>query len=806
MTVRGKLLLVTLFPAALLAILAGGLLLSLQRLQVARERVTACGTVTRYALELDLLTGDYLHGQRPRAQEQWRTHWSSLLAQTEALDVPRAEGQAVLARMRKNLQALSDLFEDLVAAPPAGAVYRRRLSNQITARSNALVSEASRLTGMSNSEADQIENRTWGFLTAVAVTALAATLGGSYAIAGRIVLRLRKLEHTAKAIGAGDLERRVGSIHNDEIGQLAREFDTMTDKLQDELTYRRQAEENLQQVNDVLRSIQQINELIVREDDRRRLVASACDILVSTRRFKSAWIAVLDGEGGLVTAAQAGVGDDFSQILEQIGSGSLPPCAAKAFEQQGVISIERHGAFCHGCPLEAGHKAFPVLATRLEHAGRIHGVLVVYGEAVTAFPAEESSLFQELADDLGLALHKFELEQERSRLEAQFLQAQKMEAVGRLAGGIAHDFRNQLTVIGGYCDLLLREVPGEGPLHEWVSEINKAARRSEKLTAQLLAFSRKQVLQPKVISLNDVVKGIAKPIASMLGEDVEFSMALAEDLGAVEADPAQLEQAVMNLAANARDAMPEGGKLHLDTVNTELAATQARGHSEITHGRYAMLAVSDTGAGMDTETLDRIFEPFFTTKERGKGTGLGLSMVYGFVKQSGGSIFVYSESGRGTTFKLYFPRSGGAAEPTTSQQATEEARPRGSETILLVEDDESVRGLARQVLLECGYSVLDAASAEQAVSVVEEHSGKIDLLLTDVVMPGASGLELAEKILDDRSEMKVLFMSGHTANVTDRRGLAMPGANLLSKPFSPNALTQAVRRTLDACAPAEGEA
>ncbi len=568
-----------------------------------------------------------------------------------------------------------------------------------------------------------------------------------------------------------------------------------------EITRRMKLQQRAQQVNDVLRTVQQVNELIVREDDRQKLIERACHILVQARGFRSAWLAVLNAEGQLLTAAQENMGDDYAQILNELHSGSLPTCVERALEERGVMKVEQYGEPCEICPLSPEGRNYPYLVTRIEHAARLHGVLVVCGEANASMPEEEFALFQELADDLGLALHKFELEQEREYFEAQFLQAQKMEAVGRLAGGIAHDFRNQLTVIGGYCDLLLRQIAPDSHLREHLSEIHKAAQRSEILTGQLLAFGRKQILQPQAININAVIKQIENPMASMLGDDAKLSMSLAEDLGTTELDRSRLEQAVMNIVANARDAMPEGGQLYVETENAELTDSYNRLHPEVKPGPYVVLTIHDTGVGMSKEVRERIFEPFFTTKERGKGTGLGLSMVYGFVKQSGGSIVIDSEPGQGTIFKSYFPGIEVEATANTSQVPLEQRHSQGKETILLVEDDDLVRGLAGKILGECGYSLLESAGGEQAISLAKEYSGKIDLLLSDVVMPGTSGPELAEKLLADRPEMKVLFISGYTADVIDRHGLARLGADLLHKPFSTTALVQATRRALDAGSP-----
>jgi signal transduction histidine kinase len=382
--------------------------------------------------------------------------------------------------------------------------------------------------------------------------------------------------------------------------------------------------------------------------------------------------------------------------------------------------------------------------------------------------------------------------------EKQLLQSQKLEAVGRLAGGISHDFNNLLTVILGYSDIMKRNLQEGHPLRRNVVEIVRASERAASLTRQLLAFSRKQVMQPKVFDLNTIVTDLEKMLRRMIGEDVELRVSLQDELDHIKADPVQLEQVIMNLVVNARDAMPRGGKLSIETSNVYLDEAYAREHVSVVPGDYVMLAISDTGCGMKEETRLHIFEPFFTTKEQGKGTGLGLSTVYGIVRQSGGNIWVYSEEGRGTTFKVYFPRVTAHAEEYKRISGGLDS-PRGSETILLVEDAELVRNLARQVLEGAGYRVLEAASAEAAIDLCGQINGdKIDLLLTDVVMPGMSGNEMSRVLLAKQPDMPVLYMSGYTDDAIVQHGVLEAGINFLQKPFTPGALALKVREVLDA--------
>jgi PAS domain S-box-containing protein len=437
----------------------------------------------------------------------------------------------------------------------------------------------------------------------------------------------------------------------------------------------------------------------------------------------------------------------------------------------------------------------PILQTCQRGEGAHGDNEILWRKDGTSFPAEYWSYpIRRGAELIGSVVTFLDIT-ERKRLEEQFRQSQKMEAIGTLAGGVAHDFNNLLTIISGYSELLFGMARADDPAREFLREIKQAGERATALTRQLLAFSRKQVLAPTVLDLNNIVGEMEKMFRRLIGEDIDLAISLEEKLGPVRADPGQMEQVLLNLVVNARDAMPAGGKLTIETRNTILDASYAQSHADIKPGRYVLLAVSDTGCGMDKATLAKIFEPFFTTKGIGKGTGLGLSTVYGIVKQSGGGIQVYSEPGQGSCFKIYLPRLKEPA-PADRGRSAPFIIPQGTETILLVEDDDRVRQLARMALEAVGYTILEAPNGGEALELSAAHRGPIHLLVTDVVMPQMNGRQLAAQLTSTRPDMKVLYLSGYTDDAIVRHGVLEKGLAFLQKPFTPAVLARKVREVL----------
>ncbi|MGE0792279.1 MAG: ATP-binding protein [Sandaracinaceae bacterium] len=518
-----------------------------------------------------------------------------------------------------------------------------------------------------------------------------------------------------------------------------------------EVTQRKRAEAALLRSMRALATRSRCNQTLVRATDEARFVGDVCRLLVEAGGYRSAWIE-------LIASTKAA-----SPVLARAGDVSA--------DADRCVTID----------VRTGDKRM--------------GALRLCASEPDTIGNDELALLEEIAQDIAYGVATLRAREAHASTEEQLIAAQRLEAVGRLAGGVAHDFNNLLTVILTYARHGMGLVAASERLHEDLEQVCQAGERAAELTRQLLAFSRKQILEPRVTNVNDVLDGIEAMLGRLIGEDVDIAMHRAADLGNVLADPGQLEQVIFNLAVNARDAMPQGGKLTIETSNVDLDEAFADEHVSMRPGPFVLTSVTDSGVGMDAETAKRAFEPFFTTKETGKGTGLGLSTVYGIVKQTGGNVWVYSEVGRGTTFKIYLPRVDAPVEPRAIPTSAPPVT-RSGETVLLVEDDDAVRRATGRILRSAGYHVLAASSGNDALREAEAHSGEIDLLLTDVVMPGMGGRELARRIAERYPSIKILFASGYTENAIAHQGVLDAGARFIGKPFSGGDLTKKIRSVL----------
>ena len=718
------------------------------------------------------------------------------------------------------------------------------------------------------------------------------------------------------------------------IVEMAKRRIAASARLIGEMVERDRAESRIQHLNRVLRAIRDVNQLITHEPDRDELLHRACDILVSMRGYRSAWVALRNADGTLQAVSESGIGEAFSVVREGMQRGDWPECCRCVSEQaDGIAVMHDTDRNCKSCMLSHIYRDTAALAGALRHGDRDYGVLVVALPAGMADDQEEQSLFRELIGDVAYALSAAEaaakrkeqqalleaiycnaplimmvvdgerriqqvngfashfanrstedmlglhggealrclhalddprgcgfgefceqcvirktvldtLENgtthrqveadyyfsppdkqastlkllvsssplmykgermalvtmlditERKALENQLRQAQKMESIGRLAGGVAHDFNNLLMGIMNYVELCRESVEDNHPIREWLDEIGVDAQRSAAIVRQLLAFSRKQTIAPEVLDLNDAVGGMLKMLRRLIGEDIDLCWQPCADVWSVKIDPGQIDQILANLCVNARDAVDGVGKVTIETENVSLDDAYCAAHAGFVPGDFAMLAVSDDGCGMDRETLDNVFDPFFTTKPAGEGTGLGLAMIYGIVKQNEGFVNVYSEPGEGTVFKIYLPRFAGEEESRKEAEKIPESVG-GTETILLVEDEKSIRFTMQLFLDKLGYNVLVAETPEAALALAAEYADTIDLLITDVVMPGMNGRDLAEKLAADHPSMKVLYMSGYTANVIAHRGILDNSIAFLSKPFTRDEVARKVREVLE---------
>jgi signal transduction histidine kinase/CheY-like chemotaxis protein/HAMP domain-containing protein len=643
---------------------------------------------------------------------------------------------------------------------------------------------------------DQILRRNLTFLGFVALLALvAAWVGGDLLLARRLNVLVR----VTKRLGTGDLSACTGTTRGrGELGQLDLAFDNMAESLEQRDSERKQAEETLKLNESRLETLLKLNQMadIPLQEIMNYTLEEATRLTESQIGYLSF---VNEDETVLTMYAWSKSAMERCRITDKPLTYPIATTGlwGEAVRQRKPIITNDYTA---PNPLKKGYPEGHVEIIRHMNVpifDRDH-IVIVAGVGNKASDYNETDVRQLtlLMTEMWRIIQRKRAEEEMATLQEQLRQSQKMEAIGRLAGGVAHDFNNSLTVIKGYSQLSLTGLKKDDPLRPDMEEIQKAAERAANLTRQLLAFSRRQILEMKVLDLNTILRDLDKMLRRIIGEDIELVTLFAEDLGTVKTDHGQMEQVIMNLAVNSRDAMPNGGKLTIETANVTLDQEYARKHIAVKPGHYIMLSVSDTGCGMTPEVRDRVFEPFFTTKEKGKGTGLGLSTVYGIVKQSGGNIWVYSEPSQGTTFKIYLPRVDEPLEQLDKATKTDEI-PQGNETILVVEDDEAVRKLAVRVLEKQGYTVLEAQQGNEALNICQQRKEPVHLILVDVIMPDLSGRQLIDNLKQVWRDFKVLYMSGYTDNAIVHHGVLEKGVNYLQKPFTFEGLARKMREVLD---------
>ena len=696
-----------------------------------------------------LLTGDDSLLDRYRsAREEVPVHIANLRKLVD-------DNPTQVARVKAIDQQVADTVQTFGATGDGVLSGGNTKMDRLRAQLEEMESDEGRLLETRTAAMHSAQRRLDDAVFAGAVLGLLGGLASAFFFTTRISRRVRRVAEDARRLARGEaIGEEAGG---DEIAQLSHTLKTTSKLLASRDAELHAAHQELESL------VRQRTEELAESNQIRQAVVGSSPLAI--------WVIDLEGKVKFWNPAAQRI---FGWTQEEVLGQPLPVIPDEEAEEfRGWLERFGRGESLSAVERKRRRKDGTILdmliwtAPLLDSAGRIHGVIAIDSDIT-----------------------------EMKLLEQQFRQSQKLEAVGRLAGGVAHDFNNLLTVIMGYVEMLIAEAGDQAELVDYAHEIQYAADRASALTAQLLAFGRRQISQPKVLDLNEVATHSMKLLRRIIGEDIQIAVHLAPELGKVRADPIHLDQVLMNLVVNARDAMPKGGQLTIETSNVMLDEHYAGRHIGVSPGAYAQLAVSDTGTGMSEETRSRLFEPFFTTKEAGKGTGLGLAIVYGIVKQAGGEIMVYSEEGRGTTFKVYLPLVEVPAEIAASEARL--VGMRGSETILLCEDEEHIRKLVETMLGRQGYRVLVADTPAGAVEFARQHQGPIDLLLTDIVMPQKSGFDLAREIREVRPGIKLLLMSGYTDNRVSSSWVLDAGTPFLQKPFSAASLTHKVREALSA--------
>ena len=565
-----------------------------------------------------------------------------------------------------------------------------------------------------------------------------------------------------------------------------------------ELEYR-QAEERIKHVNTVLRAIHSVNRLITREKDRDTLLKGVCKGLIETSCYYNAWIALLDKSGRLVATAEAGLGNDFLPMIEQLKRGELPDCCQRAMRQSDVVVTKDPLSICADRPFLDLYNDRGAITIRLEYDRKVYGLFSVSIPRDFVTDEEEQALFEEIASDVAFALHRIELDEERKqaekekkKLESQLKYTQRMKSLSTLAGGMAHNFNNLLMGIQGNASLVLFETDSAHPSYKRLKNIEKQVQTGSKLTGQLLGYAREGGYEVKSINVNQVVKETSKTFGTTI-KDIRVYQDFAKDLWGIKADQGQIEQVLLNLYVNASDAMPGGGDLFLKTMNVTDKDMKNKPY-EVEPGNYVFLSVTDTGTGMDKETMERIFEPFFTTKGMSKSTGLGLASVYGIIKAHGGYIDVYSERGHGTTFEIYLPAS--KKEETKEKEAATEVLD-GKKTILLVDDEDVIIDVCKEILKALGYKVLIASGGIKALEIYKKNKDKINIVILDMIMPGVGGGEAYDRMKEINPDIKVLLSSGYSIDGQAADILKRGCNGFIQKPFNMKQLAEKIREILD---------
>ena len=781
-------LLIGLTSVAIATVTLGGLAVNLRDRSTAAQQRLSEQTERLAAAAAPLLLDSLVVGDLARAEQTLRSLNSDLV--WSRVTLYESDGRRVILDASPVDVRPSD-------APP----WLKRLVPVTLAEHRVAIAAAPVVYGILvvTPSLQSLENELWAEVRTIIATTgvlLVTLVGLVYVILGVGLRPVQALAESATRLGRGDLTARMPETKLSEMAPTVRAFNSMAASLERALHDARVRETRLESLVEVSGELSRMQPL----DSLLALIVRSCGRLVN-----SDWVGLRLVEGDDLVMAGTLEGGDALPVRQRLKIGeSLAGEVAATGRPLLVREPADHPSVIpdHADVVRRfGYRG--TLTVPAKVGDRVVGVLSFLTTREEGFSVEDLAIATAFASHAAVALENSRLLHEARRAydelaqtQGQLEQAQKMDAIGRLAGGVAHDFNNLLTVILGRTDILLHPLKPDDPMRRGIELIQRTAGRAADLTRQLLAFSRKQVLEPVVLDLSAVTADMKDMLGRLIGEDIALLVNPTPGLGRVKADRGQIEQVIMNLAVNARDAMPQGGRLIIELENVELDAEYVRRHVGARAGLHVMLSVGDSGVGIPREIQAQIFEPFFTTKEQGKGTGLGLATVYGIVKQSGGYIEVDSEPGRGTTFRIYLPRV-----DTTTPVADRASRPSnaagGTETVLLVEDEEGVRELARDILRSSGYTVLEARSGSEALLISERHQGPLDLLLTDVVMPRMSGRELAERLGPLRPELSVLYMSGYTDDAVIRHGVLGAGTAFLQKPFTPATLVQRVRETLD---------